>query len=152
MIGFCLFAFLAAVITAFVTAFFVSEYMKKAATVTAVSGVIAVVAIISFGIFGVPINYSDGDRAGIVTKISRKGVIFKTWEGQMMLGGSTTAQANTWDFTVPGGSPHIAEIQAASLNGQRVQIHYDQPFWAGYIRSESGYFVTGVGMAPEAGK
>jgi hypothetical protein len=59
-------------------------------------------------------DYSDGSRVGVVTKLSRKGLICKTWEGQMNLGGMKTVTVtssdgkssmdqtvpNTFDFTV----------------------------------------------------
>ena len=44
--------------------------------------VIVVLAIIAFLSFG---KYSEGHRAGIIMKVSKKGTIFKTWEGQMNL-------------------------------------------------------------------
>ena len=30
-------------------------------------------------------NYSDGSRIGIVTKLSHKGMLFKSWEGEMLI-------------------------------------------------------------------
>ena len=32
-------------------------------------------------------NYSNGNRVGNITKFSEKGIIWKTWEGQLHLGG-----------------------------------------------------------------
>jgi hypothetical protein len=32
-------------------------------------------------------NYSDGYRVGYVRKFSRKGLIWKSWEGELLLGG-----------------------------------------------------------------
>ena len=32
-------------------------------------------------------NYSEGSRSGRLIKISKKGVLFKTWEGQLDVGG-----------------------------------------------------------------
>jgi hypothetical protein len=31
--------------------------------------------------------YSDGTRSGVLTKVSRKGYVFKTYEGEMNIGG-----------------------------------------------------------------
>ena len=43
---------------------------------------------------------SDGNRAGLLFKISRKGVVFKTYEGQLHLGGSIQMSAQSvWDFS-----------------------------------------------------
>jgi hypothetical protein len=62
-------------------------------------------------------EYSDGERVGTIQKFSRKGLIAKTWEGEMLLGGlkrktvsgtdsnggstsSTSMVANVFEFTV----------------------------------------------------
>jgi len=50
-------------------------------------------------------TYSDGNRAGVIIKFSRKGFIFKTYEGELNIGGMGnipgTAQMNqVWDFSV----------------------------------------------------
>lgn len=77
-------------------------------------------------------NYSDGSRIGVVTKLSRKGLMFKSWEGSMNQGGQR-ANANggvsvdTFDFNVD--DPHvIAQIQEAQRTGKTVELVYRQ--WA----------------------
>ena len=58
-------------------------------------------------------EYSDGVRIGTIQKFSYKGLVAKTWEGEMLLGGlkrktstdsngnsSTSMVANIWAFTV----------------------------------------------------
>ncbi|CAN5146544.1 hypothetical protein BH09BAC2_BH09BAC2_16810 [soil metagenome] len=45
------------------------------------------VLIISFLIYWYCYNvYSDGERTGLLTKLSRKGNVFKTYEGEMLIG------------------------------------------------------------------
>ncbi|NRB64626.1 MAG: hypothetical protein HRU40_16620, partial [Saprospiraceae bacterium] len=72
-----------------------------------VFGWILLVLILGGGIYLVVCNltYSNGQRAGTLIKISRKGVVFKTYEGQLNLGGvSMDAEAglsgNIWEFSV----------------------------------------------------
>ena len=86
--------------------------------------------------------YSSGERAGYVQKISRKGWLCKTWEGELAM------------TTVPGTAPQIfqfsvrnnataQEIEQAA--GQRVALTYEQH--KGVPTScfgETEYFVTGV--------
>jgi len=67
--------------------------------------------------------YSDGERAGVLQKFSRKGWICKTQEGEIA------------QFVVAGVSPQIWQFSvrdpavAAQLNkavGERVQLHYTE--------------------------
>jgi hypothetical protein len=44
---------------------------------------------------------SDGTRTGILFKISKKGYVFKTYEGQLHLGASELmTEQSVWDFSV----------------------------------------------------
>ena len=58
-------------------------------------------------------NYtiSEGSRSGTLFKISKKGVAFKTYEGQLLLAGSQmmTTQS-TWDFSAKDASVY-SELQ-----------------------------------------
>ena len=57
--------------------------MKKALVVTLL-GIVTLFAIIYAFIYFVP--YSEGVRSGELIKISNKGVVFKTWEGELSQG------------------------------------------------------------------
>ncbi len=68
--------------------------------------------------------YSTGDRAGYVQKLSKKGWLCKTWEGELAmvnLPGSITPQI--FNFTVRSDS--LAAIIENDL-GKRVSMTYDQ--------------------------
>jgi hypothetical protein len=76
---------------------------------------------------------SDGTRTGVLFKISKKGVIFKTYEGQIHLGGSNImSNASVWDFSAKNEDVYT-EIQ--KFEGKNVRLHYKQlvnPFiWQG---------------------
>ncbi|NQY06279.1 MAG: hypothetical protein HRT68_08875, partial [Flavobacteriaceae bacterium] len=48
-------------------------------------------------------TYSEGSRAGQLIKISKKGILFKTYEGQLNTGGfqmSEGIQGNIWEFSI----------------------------------------------------
>jgi hypothetical protein len=87
--------------------------------------------------------YSTGDRAGYVQKLSKKGWLCKTWEGELAmvnLPGSVTPQI--FHFTVPSDS--IARLLEKDL-GKRVSLTYEEH--RGIPSScfgETGYFVTNV--------
>lgn len=92
-------------------------------------------------------GYSDGERAGVVTKFSRKGLLIKSWEGEMALGGITTdvegnAVANVWRFSVRDESL-IEKLRTAQSSGKRTTLRYTQWFM-GPIAVDTGYLVTGV--------
>ncbi len=87
-------------------------------------------------------NYSDGTRAGVVTKLSHKGLIFKSWEGELQMGGLAVGGVpNTFRFNADEAA--VEKLQAAMVSGQRVELAYHQ-----YALSppsiDSDYVVTDV--------
>ncbi len=76
---------------------------------------------------------SEGTRSGTLVKISKKGVIFKTYEGQLHLAGSVMmSQQSTWEFSAQNSAVY-AQLQ--QFEGKLVKCHYRQkvdPFpWQG---------------------
>lgn len=68
-------------------------------------------------------SYSTGDRAGWVQKISHKGWLCKTWEGELALVSMPGAPVEKFNFTV------FDEAVATDINrhmGKRVSLHYEQ--------------------------
>ena len=92
-------------------------------------------------------SYSSGERAGYVQKLSKKGWLCKTWEGEIALVSMPGQVAEKFAFTVPDDA--VAEQINKSL-GSRVTIHYEQH--VGLPTScwgETQYFVRSV--TPVAG-
>ena len=90
--------------------------------------VIVVLAIGSYFLFG---NYSDGNRAGTIAKLSNRGVVFKTYEGQLNVGGiSVDGNGHTsalWDFSVASGQKEvIQQLENAALTGEHVKLYYKE--------------------------
>ncbi|MEZ5195992.1 MAG: hypothetical protein R2764_06220 [Bacteroidales bacterium] len=108
-------------------------------------------AIIAFLYFGI---YSEGHRAGIIMKISKKGTIFKTWEGQMNLetfGAVKTDNiiSETFTFSIEKGNQDlIDELNAAALSGNRVNLKYKERYIQVPWRGDSKYFAIGVDRGP----
>ncbi len=97
--------------------------------------------------------YSDGTRVGSLTKLSRRGWIFKTHEGQLMVGGMTegTGSLNStmWEFSVDDdNSAVIAALEQSQKTGQRVSLHYEEKFFQLPWNGDTKYFVTGVELVP----
>ena len=87
-------------------------------------------------------NYSEGERAGFMQKLSHKGWLCKTWEGELSLVALPGAAPEKFYFSVRDDS--IAQQVNASV-GQRVALTYEQH--RGLPTScfgETEYFITGV--------
>src|SRR5438874_1365852 len=86
--------------------------------------------------------YSDGERAGYVQKLSRKGWLCKTWEGEMAMVTMPGTVAEKFAFTVR--EPAVAAKLNASV-GKRMALHYEQHKWIpSSCFGDSEYFVTAV--------
>jgi hypothetical protein len=83
----------------------------------------AIVLAVLWFLFAFNWSYSTGERAGYVQKLSQKGWLCKTWEGELAM------------VTMPGTTPEkflftvwdekvVEEINKAM--GRRVSLHYEQ--------------------------
>ncbi|MBL8000568.1 MAG: 6-phosphogluconate dehydrogenase [Flavobacteriales bacterium] len=96
-------------------------------------------------------SYSEGIRSGVVIKLSQRGMLFKTWEGQVNLQsfGAVDAQGNAmnevFSFSVEGGNDSLLKsLEQVSLSGERVNLHYVERYVRLPWRGETKYFVTSV--------
>jgi hypothetical protein len=89
-------------------------------------------------------HYSDGNRAGVIQKFSKKGVVNKTWEGELMMSTPGVIGATAWEFSVEDQA--VADSINAHLS-ERVEVTYHQVYHfknLGKYRGETDYFVTAV--------
>ena len=87
-------------------------------------------------------TYSSGERAGYVQKISKKGWICKTWEGELAMANLPGTMPQIFVFTVRNDS--IAKVIEQNA-GKQVSLTYDQH--RGVPTScfgDTEYFVIGV--------
>ena len=87
-------------------------------------------------------SYSSGERAGWVQKLSKKGWLCKTWEGEMALVSMPGAMSEMFYFTARDDG--VAE-QLNKVMGKRVALHYEEK--VGLPTScfgETRYYVTKV--------
>jgi hypothetical protein len=87
-------------------------------------------------------SYSSGERAGYVQKFSRKGFVFKTWEGELAMVSLPGTTPEKFSFSVRADS--VAERINVAM-GKKVALSYEQHIglpvnWFG----ETEYFVTNV--------
>jgi hypothetical protein len=86
--------------------------------------------------------YSSGERVGFVQKVSKKGWICKTDEGELAMVNMAGQQAEIFNFTVRDDAV-VKQIEG--LAGHRLVLQYDEH--KGIPSScfgETNYFVTGV--------
>lgn len=68
-------------------------------------------------------DYSNGYRSGMLQKISKKGWVCKTYEGELWQSVVAQVAPNVWNFSVR--DERIAR-QLDSLVGQSVRVHYTE--------------------------
>ena len=92
--------------------------------------------------FSLSWSYSDGERAGVLQKFSRKGWICKTYEGELALYIVGGVAPEIWAFSVR--DPSIVD-QLNALVGERVRLHYtEHKAIPSSCFAETAYFVDGV--------
>lgn len=85
---------------------------------------------------------SEGTRTGTLYKISKKGKIFKTYEGQIQLAGSTiVSKASTWDFSVVDAETYV---RLQEFEGKNVRLHYKEMVEAFPWQGDTDYMVYQV--------
>ncbi|MFY8037586.1 MAG: hypothetical protein ACOVMQ_10495 [Cyclobacteriaceae bacterium] len=109
--------------------------------------IVAVIALFSFSYWG---TYSEGYRSGMVVKISKKGWVFKTYEGQLNLqtfgaNKSPNLVSESFEFSVESDKEAVIKaLEEASLSGERVSLKYEERLAKFFWRGDTKYFVTEV--------
>jgi len=87
-------------------------------------------------------SYSDGVRAGVVQKFSRRGLLCKTDEGELAMYIVAGIAPQIWNFTVRDGA--VAD-QISKAVGRRVQLHYtEHPAVPTSCLGDTRYFVDRI--------
>lgn len=101
---------------------------------------ISLLAYISVMTFGV---YSEGVRAGTLDKFSKKGVFFKTWEGELRIGTEDRINPQKFIFSVNNNETEVIQ-KLQDYNGKQVKLHYKQKYWVFPWQGDSEYFIYKV--------
>jgi len=87
-------------------------------------------------------SYSAGDRAGYVQKLSKKGWVCKTWEGEIALVTMPGTVAEKFFFTVR--DEKVAQLINDSV-GKRIVLEYEEHIGLpSSCFGDTSYFITGV--------
>ncbi len=104
--------------------------------------IVAILLVLLVGIFAFIyyVPYSEGVRSGELIKFSRKGVLFKTWEGEISQG---ISGAQIFPFSVLDRDQEVIEaLQAAE--GKYVKLNYEERYATFAWWGETKYFISSV--------
>lgn len=124
---------------------FFRRHWGKLTLLSLMSGFLLVIGVWSaFTIFFV---YSEGSRVGFAQKLSQKGWLCKTWEGEIAMATVPGVMPERFSFTVHSDS--LAQAIRA-LEGRRITLQYTQHrFLPNSCFGETEYWASGVSVAPE---
>jgi hypothetical protein len=105
-----------------------------------IAGALAIIAL--YTLLMLTWSYSEGERAGVLQKFSKRGWICKTYEGELALYVVGGIAPQIWDFSVRDAA--VAEEMNRHV-GKQVRLHYEEH--RGLPTScfgDTDYFVDGV--------
>lgn len=96
-------------------------------------------------------NYSNGERIGFITKFTKKGWIWKSYEGEMNVSQTgMTSNAFEFDFSIDNDQqatePLRLVLDSAAKYGWKVRVMYHEVSGKNWFsnRGHTDYFVTNV--------
>lgn len=125
----------------------VKKTARKTLRIIIISILVIGSALFAFYYWGV---YDEGVRAGTVLRVSKKGMVFKTFEGQLNLdtfgalrGAHPIMEA--FDFSVEGNEKDVLkDLEEVALTGERVNLHYIKRYITFPWRGDTKYFIVKV--------
>ncbi len=109
-------------------------------------------------------HYSSGERVGVINKLSRKGMIWETYEGQMALEGlvggqHNTTAANVWNFSIDetaANGENVEELSEqlrdAMISGDKVKVTYKEVLSGWPWRGRTDHYIQSVKPLKNIGK
>lgn len=86
------------------------------------------------------VSYSEGVRSGELIKISKKGYLVKTWEGEISQG---ISGAQIFSFSVEGSEEEIIN-QLKEYQGSYVKVEYIERYRTFFWLGDTPYYITKV--------
>lgn len=86
------------------------------------------------------VSYSEGYRAGDLVKFSHKGLVFKTWEGELSVG---VSDAQRFIFSVEPKEKEIIQ-QLIDMQGKKVKLTYKERFGTFPWLGDTKYYIVKV--------
>jgi hypothetical protein len=101
---------------------------------------VILLGVVGYFAFIYYVPYSEGYRSGELMKFSRKGVLVKTWEGQISQGLSGT---NVFSFSVEDKEEDIIE-KMKEYQGHYIKVTYMERYATFFWLGDTKYFITEV--------
>lgn len=126
-----------------------SSDAKGACCVVAV--VVGLICLCFGGCFvGSYVPMGEGQRDGVVVRVSHRGILFKTYEGKLVLGGVSVDHGDgggamggqPFEFTVR--DPEVVKKLQNLPAGKRVRVTYEETATRWGPKGDTSYFVTAV--------
>lgn len=128
--------------------------------------VMVLTSVVAIGYYTIPAitggsssesGFSNGMRTGWVVKLSKKGKLFKGWEGQLLLGtelkgaaqgeaGGQRLTSHLWAFSATETNIDrtvIDQLKSALISGRRVVLEYKQSHIKA-LSADTSYTITRV--------
>lgn len=86
------------------------------------------------------VPFSEGYRSGELIKFSRKGILAKTWEGEISQG---ISGAQIFQFSVEDGQQKVID-QLINLQGKYVKVTYKERYGTFFWLGDTKYFIVAV--------
>ncbi|WP_339656248.1 6-phosphogluconate dehydrogenase [uncultured Maribacter sp.] len=86
------------------------------------------------------VSFSEGVRSGELIKLTHKGVIAKTWEGEISQG---ISGAQIFAFSVLDKDKDVIE-KLKEYQGQYVKVNYTERYATFFWLGDTKYFITAV--------
>jgi len=123
----------------------VKRTTRKVVRIIIISAIVIGAIAFAIAYWGV---YDDGVRAGTILRISKRGMLFKTYEGQIDIGTfgglkNVNPIAQTFDFSVEDEQV-VRDLQTVALTGERVNLHYIKRYVGFPWRGDTRYFAIKV--------
>jgi hypothetical protein len=119
-----------------------SSPSRQSGLIMIIIPLLLVLAAVGYGLFVWKWSYSEGERAGFVQKLSKKGFVCKTWEGELSMVSMPGTSPEKFLFTVWDDS--VAD-QINKTVGKRVAVFYEEKVGLpGSCFGETRYYVTKV--------
>lgn len=100
-------------------------------------------------------NYSNGERIGLVTKFSKNGIIWKSWEGHLNQTQTGMNSSTPFDFSIDNDNEPkglVNKLDSAARYGWKVKLVYHRVFFKNWFgnRGETNYFITSCDILDRA--
>lgn len=105
---------------------------------TILASIVVLYALYFAFVYFVP--YSEGTRAGELIKFSHKGVLVKTWEGEISQG---ISGAQIFTFSVLDDEQQVIE-RLKEYQGQYVKVTYVERYATFFFWGDTKYFITEI--------